>query len=492
MFADAFAKGTLYGDSIVDGAFGKSGNVSASIMETIKNSILSSVDALVDDAVSNGITDGNTIGDSAKTYGITDSEELFSLVFPNIDSLVRNVINQHNQNSITQADSSLSNAKSSVDTNIDFDTIVDDILSKAKANANEIISIAANTALSQGTETIVSNLRNQFENRRLKTHMRSVGRFSASLADMNAVIGNSAFVQGLAMLESDFIDSIDMFDAELSASLINSIYPTIFNGFVQSYTNQFNVHLESYIRTILQHVNNINMLNNIGTSLTSNIAGLKEMIQRSSMDRRTGDIMQNVGLRNQSYNSGLAQGSAAAVDIGRVDSATKDGLLKSSATLQSDMVGKEVGLTDSVMKAQTSAQISVDNLVRQLKNQYYLQSVAHLAQLYNMEIDADYKVLSSRVEIDRMKIVAFSEQYVQDLQIDVGDARWDLEAFQYASNVLGSYHGGVVTNPSSITKTQSVLGGALSGASLGASTGNPILMGVGAAVGAGLGAFNLG
>ena len=101
------------------------------------------------------------------------------------------------------------------------------------------------------------------------------------------------------------------------------------------------------------------------------------------------------------------------------------------------------------------------------------------------------KFLSSMdIEVNRMKIVAKKEESDTNLKISESDALWDLELFQYGSNVLASIGGGVanskVKGPSTAS---SVIGGALSGvaagAMVGSSMGNPL---IGAIAGGVLGA----
>lgn len=73
-------------------------------------------------------------------------------------------------------------------------------------------------------------------------------------------------------------------------------------------------------------------------------------------------------------------------------------------------------------------------------------------------------------DANRVKIVAKKEEADTNLNIDVHDALWDLETFQYGANLLSSIGGGVVAphSPKAPSALQSMIGGALSGASAGA------------------------
>jgi len=79
------------------------------------------------------------------------------------------------------------------------------------------------------------------------------------------------------------------------------------------------------------------------------------------------------------------------------------------------------------------------------------------------------------MEAAKMKIIANKEEADVNREIDVADAKWDMEAFQIGGNLLASVAGAA---PSLVPKQNmftSVLGGVLSGVAAGASTGNPYL-----------------
>lgn len=63
-------------------------------------------------------------------------------------------------------------------------------------------------------ETEIDNTVTAFENNQILRHLRSVGRFAASMADRCAG-DTSQFVIGMAALESDFADNVDQFEANL-------------------------------------------------------------------------------------------------------------------------------------------------------------------------------------------------------------------------------------------------------------------------------------
>jgi hypothetical protein len=100
------------------------------------------------------------------------------------------------------------------------------------------------------------------------------------------------------------------------------------------------------------------------------------------------------------------------------------------------------------------------------------------------------------VEAMRIKIVAKKEEADQNAVIDEEDAKWDLEVFQYGSNVMAAISGGTsMGSMKGTSKAASVLGGAMTGAAGGAmvagatygSAAGPYGAAIGAVLGAAVG-----
>ena len=106
-----------------------------------------------------------------------------------------------------------------------------------------------------------------------------------------------------------------------------------------------------------------------------------------------------------------------------------------------------------------------------------------------IELKLNYQQIATHAisEINRIKIVAKKEENEVAMTIDNKDAIWDMEVFQFGSNLLAGIGGGTLVPGSGGPSTaQSVIGGAMSGAAAGAmmSYGNPIATGAGALLGA--------
>ena len=89
-------------------------------------------------------------------------------------------------------------------------------------------------------------------------------------------------------------------------------------------------------------------------------------------------------------------------------------------------------------------------------------------RLVMFKLESQRALSAMVIEANRMKIVAKKEETDINLKIDESDALWDLELYQYGSNVLASIGSGVA-NPKlkGPSTAQSVIGGALSGAAAG-------------------------
>jgi hypothetical protein len=89
------------------------------------------------------------------------------------------------------------------------------------------------------------------------------------------------------------------------------------------------------------------------------------------------------------------------------------------------------------------------------------------------------------IEANRIAAVMKKEELDEQLQIDEQDARWDLESWRYAANMLGAFSGGAGVGGGSKrpSKTASAIGGAISGAAAGSAVNVPYGTAVGAIAG---------
>lgn len=116
-----------------------------------------------------------------------------------------------------------------------------------------------------------------------------------------------------------------------------------------------------------------------------------------------------------------------------------------------------------------------------------IKGVNQMLQSLTHRVDSEGTYASMKLEFNRMKIIAKSEEEEANTSYDEFSAKWDLEIFQYGSNLLAAIGGGVSSGPipKKPSKAQSALAGAAAGASIGAMAGGPYGALIGAVVGAG-------
>ncbi len=119
------------------------------------------------------------------------------------------------------------------------------------------------------------------------------------------------------------------------------------------------------------------------------------------------------------------------------------------------------------------------------RNELVASGASTMLQNLFSRVDFERVVAHYTLEANRMSIVSNVDYNKQDIELDELDARWDMNAFAFGSNVMSSIAGSA-TNQGTPQKSQiaSALGGALSGAAAGAKVGG----GYGAIIGGVLGA----
>ena len=110
--------------------------------------------------------------------------------------------------------------------------------------------------------------------------------------------------------------------------------------------------------------------------------------------------------------------------------------------------------------------------------------------LFNTQHELRKASVGMRMELERMSIIAEKEQSDRDVELSIRDNQWEMEVWQYGSNVLAAISGAVGSPTHAIGKEaeggsrlQNVLGGVLSGAAGGMISGGPWAAGVGGLIG---------
>lgn len=121
-----------------------------------------------------------------------------------------------------------------------------------------------------------------------------------------------------------------------------------------------------------------------------------------------------------------------------------------------------------ITAAEKNADIELNN------KRLHIEGSTQMVSMRSQRLSSQETLMRAGVESKRIKIVAKKEESDFNMEIDKKDALWDIEAYQYAANMLASASGGVEsTGTKGPSTSQSVLGGAMSGAAAGGMVGGP-------------------
>lgn len=103
------------------------------------------------------------------------------------------------------------------------------------------------------------------------------------------------------------------------------------------------------------------------------------------------------------------------------------------------------------------------------RNDFVLKGTEAMLRDQIGRIELEKAVAHYTMESNRIRAVALKEKKDTENTIDVSDAKWELEAFQYGANLLAAIGGGTMipSGKGDPSKAQSMIGGALSGAAVG-------------------------
>jgi len=126
---------------------------------------------------------------------------------------------------------------------LDIDTVITTVLNTAEGRVGNVVQAALNAAAQADLDTVVDAALANFRARHLIEHETSLTRFEAGMSDINAVNG-SAFVMGLAVMESNYDDRLAQYDAEFTLPLCREA----FQAFMGAFLDQARMHLEAEVR----------------------------------------------------------------------------------------------------------------------------------------------------------------------------------------------------------------------------------------------------
>jgi len=173
------------------------------------------------------------------------------------------------------------------------------------------------------------------------------------------------------------------------------------------------------------------------------------------------------------------------------------------AKLQSGARDIGVAMTSAFVMAQGDLYAKKERDVTEFGKRLYIEAERQRNEMVAVGIKDVIAANMQRVQFEesvtrltadakRIRIVAMGEETRENYEYDELDARWDLEMSGYGAAMMASIGGGVATTPRpGMSKTQSMLSGAMSGAAMGGmiagasagAIGGPMGIGIGAALG---------
>ena len=524
---NAVSKGITDGASVVSGGVSSGVTHAGTVYDDVEADADDSVEMQVEggrhkattvkvDVNADALVDSDAAADAALTSGQTDAGTVRSTV-----------------QTAARADVTTDIASATSDAQTKITALIKALVASTQGDLQNVVTSIVQAAKQAVNSSTISDLRDEYEDRKLNTHLRSLARYASGMADLNAV-QHSTFVIGMGLMEMEFDRDVNDFDKQLSFDLFRSglnVSMNVASNMLAAGFNGYQQLVDTYMRVLLQDSDNYtrSIVELFGARLQSYmqlmpqyfgaysdiigkyVTGSRDLMSlkaglAGTLARAESDVSATLaGVRVQS-DSALTGGHVnAGLQYAGQRNALFDGMFKTRGqsfdrmfATEGQLAGQVYGASsgarvqlaqqvsrmfESFVNSQLDATVRNDLMRESLKQDFVKDSVRNLHQLLSKEYDMSVMNTQLSLEAQRYKAVLFSEQYVQDLQIDVGDARWDMEAMQYAANAAAAGFGGTVTTPAAMTKTQSILGGTLAGASLGASTGNPLLMGAGALVG---------
>lgn len=299
------------------------------------------------------------------------------------------------------------------------------------ADWTTIIDAAKVKADSLFSDSEVDGKVDAYEDDVLPSYQREVARFSGGMADINAV-NSSAFMVGLALLARRRVQDVNKFRADLKVE---------------------------YEKEKLAFINNTATL-------------------RSELERGKANIYGNLlGLHARISKEFMESTSELAGDLEFKKADTHRRLEDAHADREVTFITKSLVSMVEMLLNQTKLRVMATN-----------SGIGEMMKYQLTTVDMNRALASLVTEFNRLKIVASQEYLDRTLDLDIKNALWDVNVYQYGTNVLSGIGAGGQIMPEKMSAAQSALGGALSGAAIGIQSGNPAGVAIGALVG-GIGGY---
>jgi hypothetical protein len=482
------------------------------------------VDAASDGMLSESQIIGETMADSlslgakSKIAGLASEAELSML------SMAESLFSRASTSALAITSNispeAIGNAKdllTAAETSINPANIIYDATFLAKMSASDCISMAVSSAASATSEVVIAEMVAAFRTEDERTHLRRMGGYAAGMSDINAV-NSSAFAWGMAMMESDHSANVSKFQAELRTRLYSDAFaqflalvPVNINSYMQVYNSQMNLlgqgysqggqvvasmvgtFVSSYVQSFSEYMAAYVRERSDGSSLVQLAASTKKDMAISFAGLQAGVFGQTLQSRVESLRTigALEEGSISRSVENRTKLYMEAFEKRIEATIQA--LASRLDFSKGAFQSYFDGAVRADLDERAQSVAYISNATAQSISKSMGDIEMNRAVTSLMLEAARMRSVAKSEEYKENLELDVNSEHWDLELFQIAGNVMSSASGAAYMRTGKPTHIQSALGGALSAASIAASIPGvgPVAMGGAALVGGIAGALSV-
>jgi len=142
----------------------------------------------------------------------------------------------------------------------------------------------------------------------------------------------------------------------------------------------------------------------------------------------------------------------------------------------------------AILEDGNNKQVAAFDAKLRLQLAQQLLTIRKEVALARLGVSIEHKRLVTVLSTEMSRIIAAGrlDSDKTQAEMDAKDRLFDLEVYQYGSNVMGSISGAAIRSGSDVNTTQTAIGGALSGAAAGAMAGS-VIPGVGTALGAAAG-----
>jgi len=363
--------------------------------------------------------------------------------------------------------------------------VIDAITEKADEEIEPITTAAIEAALTSAvaalTSSNIDDVVEHFEAGLLRTHLQSVNRFAGGMADINAV-QSSAFVIGMALLESDFRRDVSEFRSKMGFELYTKTITEYLDIFKQSLitylSSSANIaigYIDKSVQGILEQMSQAAQMDNnylnqgigmVNAGADRDVNAINKHIDTSvGIESMYTDTLSKMDSNYyEAYKSIMNAQVQVGSELFRIQSEVYKALFESH-------FGKQVGVDMETDRAR----LAIDSLATDAMVKMLLSTRGDYFNVANLIANAA-----------KTKTALLKEQIDRDLEIDYLEGTWDLSLLQVGGSLLASATGASGYVPNKPTSNAgNVAGQMLTGASAGAALtgGNPIGAGIGAVVG---------